>query len=197
MIFFINFRYDWFSDENKGGGILFAIGSHYIDLVTWITGLKVKSVSGDMKNFVKERKDSQGESHKVTSDDYCSMNMRYENDIPCTMVINSFVSTDNNGYKTNIKIHGDKGSMDWNQGNLIIYSNQQKILEYSEQYDIEKKLNNAFLFGTYHLGLAIKDHFENGVDIRKTSANFESAIHTQKVMDACKESSEKKQWINL
>lgn len=189
--------FDWWSDESKGGGILFAIGSHYIDLLTWLTGKKVKSVYGDMKNFVKQRKDVHGELHDVTADDYCSMDLKYEGDVPCNMIINSFVSTDHIGYNTVISIHGEKGSIHWNQGNLTVYSEQKKVFEYQEKYDVENKLTNAFLLGTYHLGVALKNHFEKGQDIRDISANFSSAIEVQKVLDSCKESSKKKKSIDL
>jgi len=190
-----NRTYDWWSEESNGGGILFAIGSHYIDMLTWLTNKQVKSVYGNLKTFTKQRKDLEGKIHDVTADDYCSMNLDYEGDIPCSITMNSNVSTSNTGYHTIISIHGDKGSIQWNQGDLTVYSNQEKIFEYKEIY--EKNLTNAFTLGTYYLGLALKDHFEGKSDISKICASFKSAIHVQKVMDGCKLSNLQKKLIKI
>jgi predicted dehydrogenase len=71
--------FSWWNDEEAGGGLFYAIGVHYIDIINYITKLKITSVIADFNNLYKTRKNEKGEDVKVTSDDSCSLLFKYEN----------------------------------------------------------------------------------------------------------------------
>lgn len=71
-------EWNWWSDKTQGGGILGAIGSHAIDGFHWLLGTGIRDVSCLLKTNVKERRDSEGTVREVTSDDECSMILRFE-----------------------------------------------------------------------------------------------------------------------
>jgi predicted dehydrogenase len=71
-------NWDWWSDENMGGGTLGAIGSHAIDSFRWLLDAEVSEVSCLLSTHVSERPDkSSGTMRAVTSDDTVRMLLRF------------------------------------------------------------------------------------------------------------------------
>ena len=66
----------WWFDAARGGGILGAVGSHYIDLVRYWTGSEPSQVAGAAATFVKERRDERGITHPATAEEFASFTMR-------------------------------------------------------------------------------------------------------------------------
>jgi predicted dehydrogenase len=70
--------WDWWSDENMGGGTLGAIGSHAIDSFRWLLDTEVSEVSCVLSTHVAERPDkTSGTMRAVTSDDTVRMLLRF------------------------------------------------------------------------------------------------------------------------
>lgn len=71
--------WDWLMESSKGGGMLGAAGSHYLDALRWWFG-DVKSVSGATSTMVKQRKhaDSQ-EMGEVSADDNFAVLLKFTN----------------------------------------------------------------------------------------------------------------------
>lgn len=64
--------YSWLNDASLGGGMLGAMGSHYLDLLNdWLGGLD--SVSGDLRTWRPTMPDGQGNEIPVTADDAFSV----------------------------------------------------------------------------------------------------------------------------
>eukprot|EP01122_Echinamoeba_exundans_P014117 TRINITY_DN6335_c0_g1_i3.p1 TRINITY_DN6335_c0_g1~~TRINITY_DN6335_c0_g1_i3.p1 ORF type:complete len:162 (+),score=4.10 TRINITY_DN6335_c0_g1_i3:374-859(+) len=47
-----NQKWTWWQDKLSGGGMLGAVGSHYVDLISFITGSRISSVSGMLDRIV-------------------------------------------------------------------------------------------------------------------------------------------------
>jgi len=60
--------WSWWSDRSQGGGVLGAMGSHYIDLTRYWLG-DFAEVSGRLRTWQAEAPDEAGQMHEVTSDD--------------------------------------------------------------------------------------------------------------------------------
>lgn len=100
------------------------IGTHWLDLMTWITGKKVTEVCADLAtvNSVRKRpqgrlqsfQQSEGETQdfRITSDDYASILLRFEGNTHgvCT------VSQVSAGRKTRLwfEVDGSEGALAWN-----------------------------------------------------------------------------------
>jgi predicted dehydrogenase len=116
--------------EPELGGTLRAIGdigSHWLDLMTFITGLKVKEVYADFKTFYPVRKKplkpletftgkmltpEDFEEKTVTTEDYASVLLHYENGVQGVLTVSQVSS----GRKNRIyfEINGSKSSLVWN-----------------------------------------------------------------------------------
>ncbi len=70
--------WDWWSDEQVGGGTLGAIGSHVIDSFRWILDAEISSVCALLSTHIAERPDKgTGQMRPVTSDDEAKLLFRF------------------------------------------------------------------------------------------------------------------------
>src|SRR2546428_10368197 len=76
----------WWFDAARGGGILGAVGSHYIDLVRYWTGSEPSQVAGGAATFVTERRDERGIAHRATAEEFASFTMRMAGGAVATML---------------------------------------------------------------------------------------------------------------
>lgn len=118
--------WNWRLQPELGGDLraVADIGTHWLDLVTWITGRKVKNVCADLATIDSVRKrplgraqtfqQSQGatEDVTITTDDYASILLRFDQNTHgvCT------VSQVSAGRKASLwfEIDGSEGSLAWN-----------------------------------------------------------------------------------
>lgn len=118
--------WNWRLQPELGGDMraVADIGTHWMDLVTWITGKKITEVCADLATLNRVRKKPRGrvesfqkaqgatDDYKVSTDDYASILLRFEGDARgvCT------VSQVSAGRKTRLwfEIDGSEGSISWN-----------------------------------------------------------------------------------
>ena len=114
--------------EQKLGGDLRAvadIGTHWLDLVTWLTGRKVVSVCGDLATVVPVRKRLRGrvetfqsnaaqdsDEVAISTDDYASVLLHFEEGVRGVMKV-SQVSAGRKA-QLDFEINGSEGSLAWN-----------------------------------------------------------------------------------
>lgn len=67
----ISGTYDWTCDEAMGGGLLSLIGSHIIDVITFLLNQKAVCVHGTLKTFTKTTDRING-IRRITADDFCT-----------------------------------------------------------------------------------------------------------------------------
>jgi predicted dehydrogenase len=86
--------WDWLMDDAKGGGMLGAAGSHYLDALRWWFG-DVKAVAGARATMVGERRfaDSPGMG-EVTADDNFSVLMRFSSGALATISYSATAATE-------------------------------------------------------------------------------------------------------
>lgn len=121
--------WNWRLEPDLGGSLRAVgdIGSHWLDLMTFITGLKVKEVFADFKTFhpirkkpLKELETFTGkmltpedyEDIPIKTEDYASILLHYENDVRGVLSVSQVSS----GRKNRIyfEINGSKSSLSWN-----------------------------------------------------------------------------------
>jgi predicted dehydrogenase len=79
----------WWSDRSRGGGILGAVASHYVDLCRWWLASEVTSVAGGVATFVRERRDPGGAERAVTADDFASCVLRFQSGAVATLTLSA------------------------------------------------------------------------------------------------------------
>jgi predicted dehydrogenase len=119
--------WNWRLDPKLGGELraVSDIGTHWLDLVTWIIGRKVTDICADLATVVPVRQRPRGrvetfqkadsknvDSIPITTDDYASVLFHLEGDLRGVMTV-SQVSA---GRKTRLwfEIDGTEGSLSWN-----------------------------------------------------------------------------------
>ena len=189
---------DWWSSEEKGGGRLGANGSHQIDLLRWWFG-DVASVSGQVKTVVPDRvgKDS-GEAWTATADDLSHFTLELHSGALASVFM-SGVARHNLGNHT--QVFGSEGT--------ILLSNDDEVIKVAkagEDFEeitvkdpnadlpgINKGIWNVSVVGLMNeLVGAIREErpLEKG-------ATFADGLKCQQVMDAVRQSSAERCWIDL
>jgi predicted dehydrogenase len=119
--------WNWRLDSKLGGELraVSDIGTHWLDLMMWITGSKVTEVCADLATVVPVRRRPRGrvetfqkaanvefDEIPITTDDYASVLLHFENDLRGVMTV-SQVSA---GRKARLwfEIDGTKASLAWN-----------------------------------------------------------------------------------
>jgi predicted dehydrogenase len=121
--------WNWRLESDLGGTLRAVgdIGSHWLDLISFITGLKAKEVFADFKTMHPIRKKpikpletfagkmltpGDYEDKPITTEDYASILLHYENDVRGVLTVSQVSS----GRKNRIyfEINGSKASLSWN-----------------------------------------------------------------------------------
>jgi predicted dehydrogenase len=106
--------WDWWSDENMGGGALGAIGSHVVDSFRWMLNAEVKEVSCMLSTHIAERPDkSTGAMRQVTSDDEAKLHFRFaDSSLTKNTTGAAAISVVESGsYENRLEIYGTTGAL--------------------------------------------------------------------------------------
>ena len=119
--------WNWRLDQNLGGELraVSDIGTHWLDLVTWLIGRKVVRLCGDLATVIPVRKRPHGrvetfqsetsqalDEVPITTDDYASVLLHFENGVRGAMKV-SQVSAGRKA-QLSFEINGSEGSLAWN-----------------------------------------------------------------------------------
>ena len=121
--------WNWRLDSKFGGSLRAVgdIGSHWLDLISFISGLKVKKVFADFKTVHPIRKKPKRELNTFTTkmkelddyedipietEDYASILLHFENDIRGVLTVSQVSSGRKN--RISFEINGSKSSLAWN-----------------------------------------------------------------------------------
>jgi len=121
--------WNWRLEPDQGGSLRAVgdIGSHWLDLMTFVTGLRVKEVFADFEIFHKTRKKplkaletftgkllqaSDYEDAPITTEDYATILLHYENGVRGVVTVAQVCSGRKN--RLFFEISGSKSSVAWN-----------------------------------------------------------------------------------
>jgi predicted dehydrogenase len=144
--------WNWRLDTNAGGQLRTVgdIGSHWLDLVSYISGLRILEVFADFKTFIDKRfRLADGgiqQEINIDSEDYASILIHFEHGVQGVLSISQLCA----GHKNRLyfEINGSKSSIAWDaeqsdqlwlgfrdQENQILEDDQKKELssEYKKQ----------------------------------------------------------------
>ncbi len=135
--------WNWRLDTNAGGQLRTVgdIGSHWLDLVSYVSGLRILEVFADFKTFYDKRykltETGKQLEINIDSEDYASILIHFENDVQGVLSISQLCA----GHKNRLffEINGSKSSIAWDaeqtdqlwlgyrdQENLILKNEQKK-----------------------------------------------------------------------
>ncbi|KAJ8683218.1 hypothetical protein QAD02_019010 [Eretmocerus hayati] len=199
-------EYDWLCDETMGGGILSLVGSHVIDLISYITNQKAVRVHAVVRTFTQTTKHISG-IRRITSPDFCCFQMELNGGTMVTVTLNSHLQGQ---LSQEVLICGSNGYLVVRSGDLHGCRDQQEEVLYSDNETLQDVSPAAdFIPRVYVRGLqkminALQEAFQPVEDkwgwIKEPvsqAATFEDGLYVQAVIDALKRSNKKKEWAKV
>jgi predicted dehydrogenase len=138
--------WNWRLDEKLAGPLRTVgdIGTHWMDVVSYVTGLKIVEVMADFKTFLPKRypprQDSEAVEVRINSEDYASVLIHFENGVRGIMSLSQMCA----GHKNRLffEINASKSSLAWDaekpeklwlgyrdQENQIVEQEEDKIVD--------------------------------------------------------------------
>ncbi|MCT8138053.1 Gfo/Idh/MocA family oxidoreductase [Anaerobacillus sp. CMMVII] len=189
----------WLGQKDQAGGMLGAIGSHMFDSLTWWVDDQIRSVSGQLATHIPEFVDALGETEIRTADDSFQT---FGSFVGGTTFSLGLTSTTRHSQSWQLEIFGTEGSLVMSADNKVLVGIGNKPLEEVEllqdlvipeqMSDISGRYYNAFyrsLDAIYHVVV--------NQQTNPYVATFEAGYRVQQVLDAVRESNEKRCVIDL
>jgi predicted dehydrogenase len=182
------------------------IGTHAENLISYVTGLKIKEISAQLNTLVPQRK----------MDDDGSVILRYEEGVAGAILVSQVATGEENN--VTMRIYGEKGGMEWNQmepNTLIvrwqerpaeIYRTGVSVTGISGGYDAGNRLPSGHPEGFIEAFANIYKNFEKALLDRKAGRRpppggydfptVDDGIQGMKFLEKVVESSRsEKKWI--
>ncbi|XP_059613537.1 glucose-fructose oxidoreductase domain-containing protein 1 [Phlebotomus argentipes] len=203
-------KFDWICDATMGGGVLNLIGSHVIDVISFLTGRRATRVHGVVRTFTKTTSFVNG-IRQVSAPDFCTFQMELDGGILVTATLQSHVS--NNTFSQEIIVCGSEGHLTVRGGDLFgqrvsSKSDKEEVL-FVDVQDLHCRTSDTLLPRPYIKGLckmvgALREAFlpvqEQTGWIKEPvqmAATFDDGLYVQAVLDAIQRSSEQRSWIKV
>ena len=189
-----NVKWNWWSDEEQGGGALGAITSHIIDSFNWFLGAEISSVFCQLQTHIKQRPDSEGALRPVTSDDESMLVLRFH-DSELTSDATGLISvsmTEYPAYKNRIELYGTDGAMALeHRGEVFVAKAGETAwteIPVAMGQPIPGVADTGFSRGFMEFAPVIIDAIRGGRKVIENAATFDDGSRVQRVLDAARES---------
>ncbi|CAM4031771.1 Gfo/Idh/MocA family protein [Mesobacillus thioparans] len=181
----------WLGQEEKGGGMLGAIGSHMTDSLQWWLDSNFKEVFAQLPIHVPTQTDENGNTEHRTADDAFQIIGSLENGATVTMELISAARKTKTTWR--LEVFGTEGSLVMLDDNKVLHSSGDEAFEEVGLVpDIEAPDSMPDVAARYYNGFqrALNALHETLVSGEKHPylADFEHGHSTQKVLDAVRTS---------
>jgi len=188
--------YNWWSSQKQGGGVLNALGSHYIDFMLQVLP-NIQRVSGQTAIQIPKRLNKMtGRMKKVTSDD--SFVSIFDLGQNCLATMNISTTTPF-GSGPRVEVFGSEGTLIMLEDQTLIGAKLGEDENFSK-LPIPESLKLNLEIDPNHLlvppFVRLLDEFYKSIKTgRSLHPNFDDGLATQEIIDAIRESSRLKKWI--
>jgi predicted dehydrogenase len=180
--------WNWWSDASRGGGILGAVGSHFVDALRYF-GMEIESVQAMLRTIIDRRPFGEG-TREVTSDDFASVDLRLRGGAVAIMNLSAVTSGPDE--TSTVTVYCESGAIRL-VGEQVLLSRGGSQFEQIASPAPQLPGNSpggAFGTGTLHLGRALREALDDGKrDALAPAATFEDGLMQQRVLDAARKSS--------
>ena len=181
----------WLGQEEKGGGMLGAIGSHMTDALQWWMDSTFKEVFAQLPIHVPAQTDENGNTEHRTADDAFQIIGSLENGATVTLELISAARQTSHTWR--LEIYGTEGTLVMLDDNKVLLSEGNSALEEVElSADLEAPSTMPQIAARYYNGFqrALDALHETLVSGNKHPylADFGHGHTTQKVLDAVRTS---------
>jgi len=213
----IDTAYSWSCDSTMGGGVLSLLGSHIIDLLSYLTGQKATRCHASLRTFTRTTDNIRG-IRQITADDLAVLQLQMAGGAFATVTINSQLS----GFSQEVIVCGTNGHLSACGGDLKGRKNgttKDEVL-HIEVEDLNNGSNTAnhppllpriYLKGLVRMMSHMKEAFTSGSfgleqgdcgqqwgpDPCSVAATFDQGLYVQAVVEALRRSSASRQWTKV
>lgn len=197
-------RYDW-TWEDCMGGVLSTFGSHIIDIVAFVTGLRAVRVQGLTRTLTKAQ-DPVSSLRRVSSDDFCTFQMELSNGSCATVTLNSNCE---GRFRQEVLVWGTSGNLMVRCGDLhgqrkggreeVLHLDGDDLL--NQEPDLLHKLQAK---GLANMVIQLRDAFASQSDGEvwdkqpvDSAATFDDGLYVQAVVEAVRRSSQMHRWEHV
>ena len=196
--------WDWWSDENMGGGTLGAIGSHVIDSFRWVLETEVIQVLGMLSAHISQRPDkTSGEMRAVTSDDEAKLLFRFA-DGPLNKATTGAAAlsvVESGSYENRLELYGTSGSLMCEETGELWHSPAGSAawrpVKVHQDHMAPNMRESSWSRGFTAFAGAIIEAMRSGKTIVKDAATFDDGYRVQLVLDAARASNESGCWVKV
>ena len=196
-------KFDWMCDAAMGGGALNLVGSHVIDLVSYLLEQHAVRVHGVVKAYTQTTAAING-IRQISAPDFCNFQMELSNGTLVTVALHSH-TVPAKAFSQEVLICGSKGNLVVRGGDLFIFKRDQHQKEeaiYVDVQDLHFATSESLLPRPYIKGLckmvgALKEAFAGKDWVKEpvqAASTFEDGLYVQAVLEAIGKSSECKSW---
>lgn len=184
--------FNWWSEAEKGGGMLGAIGSHFVDAIRMFMG-ELEEVCGFVDTRIQARPEAEtGAPRRVTSDDNCAFLARLRNGATASVHLSAVAPVGS----------GERITLTGSEGTLVLQANklwggrrgdaELRELPIPDAFTVE----GAGLIGPFKVLLArmIEGIRAGATDV---SPSCEEGLRVQRVLDAVRTSSAGAGWVKI
>ena len=196
--------WDWWSDEEMGGGALGAIGSHVVDSFRWILGTEVTKALGMLSTHIKQRPEKgSGGMRPVTTDDEAKLLFRFaDSELTQDATGAASISVVESGkYENRMEIYGTRGALMVEETGELwrspIGSGVWRPVEVEQDHMAQGMREGSWSRGFTAFAVAICEAMRAGKTVVKDAATFEDGYRVQLVLDALRESNESECWVTV
>lgn len=189
-----------------GGGILALVGSHVIDLLSYLTNQRAVRVHAVVRTFTQTTKHISGIRH-ITSPDFCCFQMELSGGTLVTATLSNHLQGQ---LSQEVLICGQDGHLVVRSGDLHGCKGQQEEVLHLDADTVQDSIPVPdFLPKPYIKGLqkmigALREAFQPVEDKRgwikepvSRAATFEDGLYVQAVIDALKKSNKRREWSKV
>jgi predicted dehydrogenase len=173
-------RQEWWLRRDRAGGLLGAIGSHWIDSLIWWLGA-VDRVSSELGISAQTRPTTDGMPVRVTADDTAQLLMRMSSGAIATIQLSSAVH------------HPSRRVILYGSGGTIVLGGDGRVLLARGSGALEEILPAGTMDGAFpDLARRVREHIEAGPTGKADAPHptFADGLRVQEVMDAAYRSAE-------
>ena len=195
--------WNWYSQQDAGGGALGSVGSHSFDYINWLFG-SVSKLCGYLNCAIPERPDHNdgGIMKPVDADDTCLIMMELADGTPVQLSISSVTY---NGRGHWVEIYGEKGTLVLGSSNLKDYVHGFELFaapagKSLKKVSIPKKYDFSQVFTDGRLApfIRVVDRLVTSIDSGKSFVpSLKEGVYSQLLMDLTHKSHEQQSWLNV
>lgn len=195
--------WNWYSQQDAGGGALGSVASHSFDYINWLFG-SVSKLCGYLNCAIPERPDHNdgGKMKPVDADDTCLIMMELADGTPLQLSISSVTY---NGRGHWVEIYGEKGTLVLGSSNLKDYVHGFELFaapagKSLKKVSIPKKYDFSQVFTDGRLApfIRVVDRLVASIDSGESlTPSLKEGVYSQLLMDLTHKSHQRKTWVDV